>query len=75
MPRTAKKPPLTDQARLEALRGRLEAILADPETSPRDVATVSREYRMIIESLAAVTPVPGSSRLDEISARRRRRGA
>lgn len=64
-----------DRSRLEALRARLEAVLTDPETTPRDLASVSREYRQTITALAAITPVTGTSKLDEIAARRRKRGA
>jgi len=64
-----------DRARLEALRDRLEAVIADPETSPRDLASLGREYRQTITALAAVTPAAGTSKLDEIAARRRKRGA
>jgi uncharacterized membrane protein YccC len=63
-----------DRARLEALRGRLEAILADPETPPRDVATVSREYRQTLTALGQLAPAAGDTKLDEIAARRRKRG-
>jgi hypothetical protein len=64
-----------DRARLEALRDRLEAVIADPETSPRDLASVGREYRQTLAALAAATPAAGTSKLDEIAARRRKRGA
>ena len=56
-------------------RARLEAVIADPETSPRDLASLGREYRQTITALAAVTPAAGTSKLDEIAARRRKRGA
>ena len=65
----------TDRARLEALRDLLEGVLNDPETAPRDLATVSREYRLTVAALAAVAPASGTSKLDEIAARRRKRGA
>ncbi len=65
----------SDRARLEALRDLLEAVLKDPETAPRDLATVSREYRQTVAALAASAPAPGTSKLDEIAARRRKRGA
>lgn len=65
----------SDRARLEALRDLLEGVLNDPETSPRDLATVSREYRLTVATLAASRPAAGSSKLDEIAARRRKRGA
>lgn len=65
----------SDRARLEALRDRLEAVIADPETSPRDLASVGREYRQTLAALAVVTPAAGTSALDEIAARRRSRGA
>jgi hypothetical protein len=63
-----------DRARLEALRDLLEAVLHDPETSPRDLATVSREYRMTVAALDGVAPSSGTSKLDEIAARRAKRG-
>lgn len=69
--------PPDDVARLEALRGRLEAVLSDPETTPRDLATVAREYRILVTKLAETAPAAGkSSPLDEIAAaRRKRKGA
>ncbi len=68
--------PTTDQERLEALRRRLEAVLADPATSARDLASVSREYRLLLVQLAEVSPAAAGSALDEIAARRvQRRGA
>ena len=66
---------LTDQARLEALRDRLEAVLADESTSPRDLAAVSREYRQLLARLADVAPSSSGSPADEIAARRAARGA
>lgn len=66
---------MSDRDRLEALRSRLEGVLDDPETSARDIAAVSREYRQVIDALAVLAPADTSSRLDEISARRRKRGA
>jgi hypothetical protein len=65
----------SDRARLEELRDRLEGVLNDSETGPRDLATVSREYRQTLAALAAMSPGAGSSKLDEIAARRRKRGA
>jgi hypothetical protein len=65
----------SDRARLEALRDLLEGVLNDPETSPRDLATVSREYRLTVSALATTAPAAGTSKLDEIAARRRSRGA
>ena len=67
--------PRSDRARLEALRDRLEGVLNDPKTAPRDLAAVSREYRLTVAALAALAPAPGTSKLDEIAARRRKRGA
>lgn len=66
---------MSDRARLEALRGRLEGVVVDPETSARDLASVSREYRQVIDALALIAPADATSRLDEIAARRRGRGA
>jgi len=65
----------TEQDRLEALRGRLETVLHDPATTPRDLAGVSREYRQTIAKLAELAPVAAGSRLDEIARRRKKRGA
>ncbi len=68
--------PGTDVERLTALRARLEAVMADPGTSARDLAAVSREYRQTLVQLAEVAPSPAGSALDEIAARRvQRRGA
>ncbi len=68
--------PQSDLERLTALRERLEAALADPGTSARDLAAVSREYRQTLVQLAEVSPSPAGSALDEIAARRvQRRGA
>lgn len=67
--------PRTDRARLEDLRDLLEGVLNAPETSPRDLATVSREYRLTVAALATIAPAAGTSKLDEIAARRRSRGA
>lgn len=65
----------TDQERLTALRSRLEGALNDPTTTPRDLAALSREYRQLLAQLASsALPVAGSA-LDEIAARRVRRGA
>lgn len=65
----------TDQGRLTALRGRLEAVLNDPGTTARDLASVSREYRLLLVQLADVSPAAAGSALDEIATRRARRGA
>jgi hypothetical protein len=67
--------PRSDRARLEALRELLEGVLNDPETSARDFAAVSREYRLTLATLAGLAPAQGASKLDEIAARRRKRGA
>lgn len=77
MSRANRKPkPTTDRARLEALRDRLEAIVNDPKTSPRDAVAASREYRITVAALAqTAAPAAAGSKLDEIAARRRRRAA
>ena len=67
--------PTTRVRRLEALRDRLAAVIDDPSTGPRDLAAVSREYRMTLDKLADIRPSSGSSPLDEIAARRQQRGA
>ena len=66
---------MTDLERLVALRGRLEGVLNDPGTSPRDLAAVSREYRLLVVQLADISPPAAGSALDEISTRRAQRGA
>ncbi len=65
----------TDLDRLTALRGRLEAVLADPSTPVRDLAAVSREYRQTLVQLATMAPFDEVSPADEIAARRVKRGA
>jgi len=65
----------TDQERLVALRGRLEGALNDPTTTPRDLAALSREYRQLLAQLASSALPASGSALDEIAARRVRRGA
>lgn len=71
-----KSPETSDLARLEALRARLQRVVDDPDTSPRDLAGVSREYRIVVEKIAAMTPTSGASKLDEIAAKRaKRKGA
>lgn len=65
---------MTDLERLTALRSRLESVLNDPETSPRDLAAVSREYRLLVAQLAEISPPASGSALDEITARRVQRG-
>lgn len=75
MPRNYENDLDTDRARLEALRDQLEQVIGNPETSARDLAAVSREYRQTIAALAAMTPLTATSALDEIAERRRQRGA
>lgn len=60
---------------MEALRDRMEAVLADPATTPRDLATVGREFRILVTKLAEDAPRSASSPLDEIAKRRTARGA
>lgn len=74
MPRKPAEP-TSDAQRLTALRDRLEAVLADPGTTPRDLATVSREYRLLLAALAEKEPSNSNSVLDEIAQRRAARGA
>lgn len=64
----------TDRERLVTLRDRLAAVLDDPATTPRDLATVSREFRLLLAALAESRP-SSTSKLDEIAARRDKRGA
>lgn len=66
---------MTDVERLTALRSRLEGVLNDPDTSPRDLAAVSREYRLLIAQLADIADPAAGSPLDEIATRRAQRGA
>ncbi|WP_234713898.1 hypothetical protein [Mycolicibacterium chlorophenolicum] len=70
-----KPKPTTDRGRLEALRDRLAGIIDSPETSPRDVVSASREYRIVVAALGQTAPPAAGSKLDEIAARRRRRAA
>ena len=74
-PRKAEDPAQDDRTRLEALRDRLQRILDDVETPPRDVAAVSREYRQTLTALAQLGPPAAGTALDELRARRRSRGA
>ena len=74
-PKRPKDGTITDRQRLEAYRSRLEGALDDPETSPRDIAQLSRELRQLVETLAKLAPVDAVSRVDEIAARRRNRGS
>lgn len=62
-----------DRKRLEAARDRLEAVLNSPDTTPRDLAVVAREYRITIEKLATFAAPRARSPLDEIAARRAKR--
>lgn len=64
-----------ENTRLTALRDRLEAVVRDPATSPRDLAAVSREYRQTLARLAEMAPATAGSPLDEIARRRTQRGA
>jgi hypothetical protein len=70
-----KGKPGDDLDRLTAVRSRLEAVLADADTPARDLAACSREYRQVLDAIAQLAPVSGTSTLDEIAARRRKRGA
>ena len=72
--RLPKDTSLDDRTRLVALRGLLEAILNDPETPPRDMASVSREYRQCLTALGQLAPAAAGTPLDELRARRRKRG-
>lgn len=74
---TRRRRPTTDRDRLEQLRNRLQDIVNNPETSPRDVVSASREYRIVVAALAqtAAPTAKASSKVDEIAARRRMRGA
>ncbi|MGV0993422.1 MAG: hypothetical protein ACOYB7_14340 [Mycobacterium sp.] len=60
---------------MEALRDRLQGILDNPETSARDLATVSREYRLTLAALAELAPPAAGTKLDELRVRREQRGA
>ena len=66
---------MTDQERLTALRSRLEGVLNDPETSPRYLAALSREYRQLVAQLADIALPASGSPLDEIATRRVQLGA
>lgn len=65
----------TDKDRLEALRGRIEGVLEDPSTTPRDLATCAREYRLLLAALSEQSGTVAGSPLDEIAKRRAERGA
>jgi predicted component of type VI protein secretion system len=71
----SQAPGADDRARLESVRDRLEAVLNDPDTAARDLAAVSREFRQTLFALGQLAPPEGDTHLDEIAARRRRRGA
>lgn len=65
-----------DRARLEVHRARLERALDAPDTSPRDLAALGREYRQTITQLGAVAAVAeDGSLVDELRSRRNRKGA
>jgi len=49
--------------------------LNDAGTSPRDLAALSREYRLLVVQLADISPPASGSALDEIATRRVQRGA
>lgn len=68
-----KRYPDTDRGRLEAVRDRLQSIVNNPETAPRDVVAASREYRIVVAALAQTAAPAAASKLDEIAERRRRR--
>lgn len=68
-----KTPDRSDVDRLEAVRARLETVLEDPDTHARDLATVAREYRILLEKLSLLRPSSGRSTVDEIAARRAKR--
>lgn len=72
-----KRRPQTDRQRLEALRDRLEKVISDPATTPRDAVGASRELRQILVTLAAMPSAAAGpkSPIDQIAERRRRRGA
>ena len=72
-----RRRPTTDRGRLEQLRDRLQEIVNNPETSARDVVSASREYRIVVAALAqtAAPTARSASKVDEIAARRRLRGA
>lgn len=75
-PRQSSPTSPDDTARLEAVRDRLQAALEDPATSARDLATVSREYRLTLAELREHSPSASGSTLDEIAAKRaKRKGA
>ena len=65
----------SDRDRLTTLRDRLEAVVTDPETPVRELAAVSREYRMTLDALARLAPPSKGSKLDEIAARRKARSS
>lgn len=62
-----------DLTRLKAVRDRLDAVLKEPETSARDLATCSREYRLLLTDIRAQSGNTKGSVVDEISKRRAKR--
>lgn len=66
---------VTDLERLTALRTLIEDVLKEPTTTPRDLAALSREYRLLVAQLSEMAPRGAGSPLDEIAARRASRGA
>lgn len=65
----------SDIDRLTALRDRLQEVLDDKGTSPRDLASVSREFRLLLETIDKARPSSGTTKLDEIAAKRKKREA
>jgi hypothetical protein len=71
----SQEQPTDERVRLEAIRDRLELALNDPETATRDLASVARELRHTLAALSQIAPTAAGTKLDEIAARRRKRGA
>lgn len=59
-------------ARLLEARDRLAGVIADPDTSARDLAAVSREYRLVLAELAELgTPQKENDVVDQLASRRK----
>jgi hypothetical protein len=66
---------VSQRDRLEALRDRLERALTSEHLLPRDMASLSREYRGCLAELASLPNDMEVSVADEIAERRRARTA
>lgn len=72
-PKPAPLPSVDHRKRLEALRDRLEAAVA--EAGMRDLAPLAARYQSVLAELAAFPAIEESDGIDDLSAARRRRRA